>query len=248
MVCKKRELGMITARRTLKSKFYIALSAAALLAGGSTLAPSYGTPLTFDFTGNVTSQQGTTHIIGTQITGSFTFDSAAAGVITSGATQADYSLAVSNFRIAEFQSVAGAAGPIEIVDNHNFGSPGSVEDAFVAHYTDSNGVFTFDLDVISSSNPTAINSLALPLSPYPLGPFAFKRFEFDNHDISAAHIPMSLFGDIASVTLIGDVAPAVPEPSTWALMILGFAGVGFMAYRRKPKAVFHCGQQIPYVV
>jgi hypothetical protein len=29
------------------------------------------------------------------------------------------------------------------------------------------------------------------------------------------------------------VNPAVPEPSTWAMMILGFFGVGFMAYRRK---------------
>jgi hypothetical protein len=28
------------------------------------------------------------------------------------------------------------------------------------------------------------------------------------------------------------VAP-VPEPSTWAMMILGFFGVGFLAYRRK---------------
>ena len=28
---------------------------------------------------------------------------------------------------------------------------------------------------------------------------------------------------------------AVPEPSTWAMMILGFAGVGFMAFRRKSK-------------
>jgi hypothetical protein len=26
---------------------------------------------------------------------------------------------------------------------------------------------------------------------------------------------------------------AVPEPGTWAMMILGFVGVGFMAYRRK---------------
>jgi hypothetical protein len=26
---------------------------------------------------------------------------------------------------------------------------------------------------------------------------------------------------------------AVPEPSTWAMMLLGFAGVGFMAYRKK---------------
>lgn len=28
-------------------------------------------------------------------------------------------------------------------------------------------------------------------------------------------------------------AGAVPEPSTWAMMILGFMGVGFIAYRRK---------------
>ena len=29
------------------------------------------------------------------------------------------------------------------------------------------------------------------------------------------------------------MARCVPEPSTWAMMILGFAGIGFMAYRRK---------------
>ncbi len=35
-------------------------------------------------------------------------------------------------------------------------------------------------------------------------------------------------------TSAGTVAiSAVPEPSTWAMMILGFFGVGFMAYRRK---------------
>ena len=28
---------------------------------------------------------------------------------------------------------------------------------------------------------------------------------------------------------------AVPEPSTWAMMLLGFAGLGFVAYRRKSK-------------
>jgi hypothetical protein len=31
------------------------------------------------------------------------------------------------------------------------------------------------------------------------------------------------------------VQTAVPEPSTWAMLLLGFAGVGFMAYRRKSK-------------
>lgn len=36
-----------------------------------------------------------------------------------------------------------------------------------------------------------------------------------------------------SVTLAG----AVPESSTWALMMLGFAGVGFMAYRRRNQSM-----------
>jgi len=29
------------------------------------------------------------------------------------------------------------------------------------------------------------------------------------------------------------ITAAVPEPSTWAMVILGFAGIGFVAYRRK---------------
>jgi hypothetical protein len=32
---------------------------------------------------------------------------------------------------------------------------------------------------------------------------------------------------------IGNGVSAVPEPSTWAMMILGFMGLGFMGYRRK---------------
>jgi hypothetical protein len=39
--------------------------------------------------------------------------------------------------------------------------------------------------------------------------------------------------DLRQIRLDEAVTAAVPEPSTWAMMILGFAGVGFMAYRRK---------------
>ena len=50
------------------------------------------------------------------------------------------------------------------------------------------------------------------------------------------------FSDVVSVFWVQDrvvqidsirVAAAVPEPSTWAMMVLGFGGVGFIAYRRK---------------
>jgi PEP-CTERM motif len=29
------------------------------------------------------------------------------------------------------------------------------------------------------------------------------------------------------------VAPSIPEPSTWAMLLIGFAGIGFAAYRRR---------------
>jgi hypothetical protein len=36
---------------------------------------------------------------------------------------------------------------------------------------------------------------------------------------------------------VAPIASAVPEPSTWAMMILGFAALGFVAYRRSRKTV-----------
>ena len=45
----------------------------------------------------------------------------------------------------------------------------------------------------------------------------------------------SIAPNIGNILLSVEVASAVPEPSTWAMMILGFAGIGFMAYRRKSK-------------
>jgi hypothetical protein len=33
------------------------------------------------------------------------------------------------------------------------------------------------------------------------------------------------------------VAPSVPEPSTWAMLLIGFAGTGFAAYRRRKQTL-----------
>jgi hypothetical protein len=43
------------------------------------------------------------------------------------------------------------------------------------------------------------------------------------------------YADDLSFIASSNVVAAVPEPSTWAMMILGFAGIGFMAYRQKAK-------------
>ncbi len=45
-------------------------------------------------------------------------------------------------------------------------------------------------------------------------------------------------GNTANFTGQFTVTAAVPEPGTWAMMILGFAGIGFLAYRRKSQVRF----------
>jgi len=60
-------------------------------------------------------------------------------------------------------------------------------------------------------------------------------YSADDHTVTFFNVnndPLQLFALSGEL----DVAAAVPEPSTWAMMILGFAGVGFMAYRRKSKS------------
>ena len=41
-----------------------------------------------------------------------------------------------------------------------------------------------------------------------------------------------------TVTAADFIAPAVPEPSTWAMLLIGFVGIGFAAYRKRGEKVF----------
>jgi PEP-CTERM motif len=66
------------------------------------------------------------------------------------------------------------------------------------------------------------------------GGLGFNPFSTTGTDFTINLTLSSAAGQIASDTINIDVG-AVPEPSTWAMMILGFMGVGFVAYRRKPN-------------
>ncbi len=43
------------------------------------------------------------------------------------------------------------------------------------------------------------------------------------------------FGPYVGNVLDNVQVSAVPEPSTWAMMLIGFAGIGFLAYRKTKK-------------
>ena len=74
-----------------------------------------------------------------------------------------------------------------------------------------------------SDNRFVIGGSLLSIS----GPFA-------NEQLFAIFGPQAALAPAAFLSLETSVA-AVPEASTWAMMILGFAGVAFVAYRRKSK-------------
>jgi hypothetical protein len=38
------------------------------------------------------------------------------------------------------------------------------------------------------------------------------------------------------ITTITSITPSVPEPSTWAMMLLGFAGLGYAGFKRARKS------------
>ena len=42
---------------------------------------------------------------------------------------------------------------------------------------------------------------------------------------------------IDTFSVVSSVEAAVPESSTWAMMILGFLGIGFTAFRRRQSAL-----------
>lgn len=101
---------------------------------------------------------------------------------------------------------------------------GQVYVAFLSTYGIANNTGKATVNsCLSYSGCNDVNS-----NPY-LGDLVWKTIYDDT-------VPLQEYWSTATyqdATFSATFTSAVPEPSTWAMMILGFAGVGFMAYRRK---------------
>jgi outer membrane lipase/esterase len=104
-----------------------------------------------------------------------------------------------------------------------FANPGAYGFTSISNVDETNGT------ALINPNSTAIlNSWALYGTTALLrSPDAAQTSFWADDEHLAAHA-QELEGE-----LLLSVALAVPEPSAWAMMILGFAGIGFMAHRRK---------------
>lgn len=84
-----------------------------------------------------------------------------------------------------------------------------------------NGIYMGGIPGVHGSLSTDVSLGTLGIGPYSLQVFYADRARTD-----------AVFG----MDLTGATVNGVPEASTWAMLILGFVGVGFMAYRRKESA------------
>jgi hypothetical protein len=88
-------------------------------------------------------------------------------------------------------------------------------------------------------NTVAVTGTILNVTPNDLPITPFAGISIPNPNI----LKLTLDGDSEKISdirfYVDGVAPAVPEPSTWAMMLFGFAGLGFLTYRRKSQMALH---------
>jgi hypothetical protein len=89
------------------------------------------------------------------------------------------------------------------------------------------------------------NSMAVTLGPWGasiLAPFAAVTINSNINGFVYADSFTSNGGEVHNYRYLGAVpTTTAPEPSTWAMMLVGFAGLGFLGFRRSrkhPIAVF----------
>ena len=138
-------------------------------------------------------------------------------------------------------TVTGAYGTINGVQNTSLPISGlGFQSAF---HADGAGDFTASVFCTTASNCNGN-------SPQPGGNINDLHFTVTNATLAGLETANALGNIFIADILCGQTGcggqtgvvdvhvRAVPEASTWAMMILGFVGVGFMAYRRKNSAAF----------
>jgi hypothetical protein len=200
-------------------------------------APAFAQSVTYDFTGIVTGDYGSCNALcGQTVTGTYTFNYAVAddtvGTVgspgfeelgVSGAAYAGDGFPVQSPFVfsstATLGSILYSTAPEGTYSNYSaaLGFPGQFEAQEYVNSTNLTSYFTLDSQ---TANP--FSSQGLPLFSSSL---TEANGGFDNPDLG-----VSITYNITSLT---PVIAAVPEPSTWAAMLVGLGMLGFVGVRNR---------------
>jgi PEP-CTERM motif len=102
------------------------------------------------------------------------------------------------------------------------------------------------ISVINTAHDTSLVTVVVPhwslaggsydISFFNEGSLGVASYTGGSGLISQPPFDLSGLGESAGFALFGTMTAAVPEPSTWAMMLLGFAGLGYLGYRRRAFA------------
>jgi len=123
-------------------------------------------------------------------------------------------------------STSSALGPLDFTSFTFRGNMGDVAEPVTVKVTSNDGTQTFTF-------PSSTTSYKKNADIDRGGIFAVTNS--DEYIVSVELIANNGFNTGKQYTFGYDTVAAVPEPSTWAMMIIGFAGLGLMASRRKLK-------------
>jgi hypothetical protein len=100
------------------------------------------------------------------------------------------------------------------------------------------GTFEYGVDLTTAGASTVVSALSFSITGTGLDLSDFAQLSSNPPGDTQAFMALDIFsgttGKTGFVDLSVQLTPqnGIPEPSTWAMMILGFLGIGFMAYRR----------------
>jgi hypothetical protein len=186
----------------------------------------------FDYDGQITSASGGAYSVGQALNFSVTLDTGALGVPVAASlgTQMDYTSAVQSITFGSNTfSVGEGAGSLAYIQNNRATNVPAVTDAgfFLLSFDSGDLSQSISFHFLANTNLLAINSLTIPTLPLDPSLFDTANANFFTMNYST--------GGYEEYNAHLNAISAVPEPATWAMMILGFAAVGFIAYRRNRK-------------
>jgi opacity protein-like surface antigen len=160
---------------------------------------------------------------------SFNLDSASIKVTSVGTDDNASGLAVGD----PIMFSSATSPPNEIIYG-SMPAPVTLVNPFIKTWTDSFGTFTETLTTVESINRGTLDAITLRLTGTIDGP------GFDNTPalliLGATQARGPGLGNAISVSLSNTAeTSAIPEPSTWVMMGLGFIGLGYAAVRRSSK-------------
>jgi hypothetical protein len=130
-------------------------------------------------------------------------------------------------------TVTGAFSGAVDVNGLVGGDPGTATLSPASAHTAA-GLFIYDNEFYLTPPPFSNPGVLFTIGGYEFNLFSTASVGPGNFTLDGTNpgpYNPSVTGDLLVTTLVG-VAP-VPEPATWAMMILGFCGLGFLAYRRR---------------